>query len=96
MRADDILDEARSTIEDRTGVYSSPTLNHVRIAGLWTTYLGRHILPHEVAVCMALVKVARLTTSPDHRDSYVDGAAYLAIAAEIADDLGIEIVRHAE
>jgi len=94
VRSDDILDEARSTIEDRAGVYSSATVTHVRIAGLWTTYLGRHVLPHEVAVCMALVKIARLSTTPDHRDSYVDGVAYLALAAEIADDLGVEIVRY--
>ena len=94
MNADEILDEARSIIEDRAGVYSSPTITHVRIAGLWTTYLKRHVLPHEVAVCMALVKIARISASPDHRDSYVDGAAYLALAAEIADDLGIEIVRY--
>jgi hypothetical protein len=33
---------------------------------------------------MALVKISRLVQTPDHEDSYVDGAAYIAIAGELA------------
>jgi hypothetical protein len=83
VKADDILYEARDTIIDREGIYQSPALNHLRIAKLWSAYLERHIEPHQVAVCMALVKIARTINSADHRDSYVDGAAYLAIAGQI-------------
>ena len=39
-------------------------------------------MPHDVAVCMALVKVARLMHQ-HKKDSYIDMAAYAAIAGEI-------------
>jgi hypothetical protein len=32
---------------------------------------------------MVGVKIARLVETPDHLDSFIDGAAYLAIAGEI-------------
>jgi len=36
-----------------------------------------------VALCMAGLKLARLSGNPDNMDSYIDGAAYLAIAGEL-------------
>lgn len=69
---------------DRNKNYGTPLTNHERIASLWSTYLETEIRPDQVAICMALVKVARLIQTPDHLDSYIDGAAYLAIAGEIA------------
>ena len=84
MRANDILDEAKDLIADRGKDYGLAALNHLRIAKLWSAYLEREIEPHEVAICMALVKVARLVESPFHEDSYKDCAAYIAIAGQIA------------
>jgi Domain of unknown function (DUF6378) len=82
--AGDFLNEAKSTVTARGWVYADPATNHLRIAHLWSTYLEMAIEPHQVAMCMALVKVARTMESPKHDDSYVDGAAYFALAAEIA------------
>jgi hypothetical protein len=84
MRADDILDEAKEVIADRGKDYGLAALNHLRIAKLWSAYLERDIEPHEVAICMALVKVSRLQETPHHADSYKDGAAYIALAGQIA------------
>jgi len=42
-------------------------------------------LPSQVALCMAGLKLARLAGNPENFDSYIDGAAYLAIAAELFD-----------
>ncbi|MCK4978537.1 MAG: hypothetical protein KAS36_16505, partial [Anaerolineales bacterium] len=51
-------------------------------AALWSIFLRKEVTPHDVAVCMALVKVARLMHQ-HKKDSYVDMAAYAAIAGEI-------------
>jgi hypothetical protein len=84
MRADDILDEAKDLIQDRGKDYGLAALNHLRIAKLWSAYLERNIEPHEVAICMALVKISRLQETSLHQDSYKDGCAYIALAGQIA------------
>jgi hypothetical protein len=84
MNRGDILQEAaRLTAKDRQNIYGDPRTNHRRIADLWTTYLKHEITPQQVAICMALVKVARLMQT-ETEDSFVDLAAYAAIAGEIA------------
>ena len=84
MKAHEILDESRSTIIERGLVYGTPAVNHLRIAQFWSTYLDRAIEPHEVAVCMALVKLARIQETSQHEDSYVDACSYLGIAGQLA------------
>lgn len=85
MNRQDILDEAsRLTHGNRDKNYGTPLVNHQRIARLWQVILGIEISPSEVALCMVAVKIARLVATPDHEDSFVDGAAYFAIAGEIA------------
>ena len=84
MNRGDILKEAiRLTASDRQKTYGDPRTNHCRIADLWTTYLEVEIKPEQVAICMALVKIARLMETQTE-DSFVDLAAYAAIAGEIA------------
>ena len=84
IRATSLLNETAEIIKNRGLVYGSPSVNHLRIAKLWSVYLERAVEPEQVAMCMALVKIARLIESPKHVDSYADAAAYLAIAAEIS------------
>jgi hypothetical protein len=84
MNRGEILDEAkRLTLGERDKSYGTPLINHTRIAGLWSIYLEQDITPSQVAICMGLVKVARLIESPNHLDSFVDLAAYASIAGEI-------------
>ncbi len=84
MNRGDILKEAaRLTSNDRQNQYGDPYTNHHRIADLWTTYLETEIKPEQVAICMALVKIARLMQTQSD-DSFIDLAAYAAIAGEIA------------
>lgn len=84
IRATTLLNETAEIVKNRGRVYGSPSVNHLRIAKLWSVYLERAVEPEQVAMCMALVKIARLIESPKHLDSYQDAAAYLAIAAEIS------------
>lgn len=80
----DILAEAMELTEgDRNTQHGNPIDNHQRIAEIWSVLLGIPVTPEKVALCMAGMKLARLAYNPDVMDSYIDGAAYLAIAGEI-------------
>lgn len=81
-----ILEDALTTMHSRGAVYGHPYINHKRIADLWTAYLGFPIQPDQVALCMALVKVSRLseTWGAKAEDSYMDICAYVAIAGQLS------------
>lgn len=68
---------------DREHDYGTPEDNFKTIAGLWSAYLGKEISSIDVAMMMALMKIARIKagTKPD---SFVDLAGYAACGAEIA------------
>lgn len=82
-----ILDEATELVYgDRQNDYGTPQDNFGRIAKGWSTILRQEVTPAQVALCMAWLKIARLVQTPDHKDSFVDGAAYMALAGELASD----------
>ena len=84
---EEILKEAQTCVsQDRNKSYGEPKENHERIARLWSVILEREVKPHEVALCMAAVKMARIVATPDHRDSWVDGVGYFALGMECQDD----------
>lgn len=68
---------------ERAKDYGDAFEMHRRIAAGWSEILGVNVEPHEAALCMAWLKIARLVETPSHEDSYVDGVAYLALAGEI-------------
>ena len=81
----DLLNEAlHITSNDRNSAYGSPEDNFQNIADYWTKYLttlkGGDIVvsSQDVAHMMILMKIARLNTNPNHRDSLVDIAGYAA------------------
>jgi hypothetical protein len=82
MNAGDYLNEARAIIQDRGMDYGHPTDNMSRTARLWSAYLEVPIEDYQVAMCLALVKVARSMES-GKVDNYVDGAAYFAISGQL-------------
>ena len=79
MNARDFLNEARATIQDRGMDYGHPTDNMARTAALWSSYLEMPVTDYQVAMCMALVKIAR-SMETAKADNYIDGAAYFAIS----------------
>lgn len=64
--------------------YGSPEDNFNRIATYWSTHLGMEITAEDVAVMMALLKIARIATGTATDDSWVDLAGYAACGGEIA------------
>ena len=71
---------------DRQDTYGDPIDNMTRVAKRWSVTLGFEIKPWQVAVMMVDLKIDRLAHSPTHKDSAIDGAAYFAIASEVAGD----------
>lgn len=85
MNARQILNESYKLMHnDRQETYGDAKANHERIAKLWSIILDTDISAEQVALCMVGVKLSRLSHDPSHLDSYIDGAAYFAIAGEIA------------
>lgn len=79
-----IIDTASALMNgERAKDYGDASEMHRRIAAGWAEILGVVVRPHEVALCMAWLKIARLVETPDHADSYVDLVAYGALAGEI-------------
>ena len=79
----ELLKEAKKLVEkDRHKDYGDKLKNHQNIAKLWSAFLDVKISAHDVAICMGLVKIARLKHA-HKKDSYLDLAAYAAIAGEI-------------
>ena len=81
----EVLEEAGKCVCGRREQdYGSPESNFKRIADLWSVYTGITILPVDVAMMMALLKVARVKGGGGTGDNYVDLAGYAACAGEIA------------
>jgi hypothetical protein len=86
-KTEELLNNVQSTLVQRGSVYGSAEINHRRISELWSGYLDTYISPEQVAMCMLLVKVARLSQSSDHEDSLADLLGYGLIYHQIVKDM---------
>lgn len=79
-----VISRVHSVIVERGETYGPHGEGLERVAQLWTILLGHDVSAHEVALCMAALKLARIHASAQHLDSWVDAAAYLSLGAELA------------
>ena len=90
----EILDSAKKCVcEDRNGQYGEPEDSFKNITAYWEVYLRHNcvsqgadvcITPADVAMMMALFKIARIETAEKPSlDSYVDAAGYIACGGGI-------------
>ena len=85
MNAADILSQASSLVSgDRNKQHGDKLENHQNIAALWSAYKEIDISPRDVAIMMALLKIARTKTGEVNADDFVDGCGYISIAGELA------------
>lgn len=71
-----------------------PGPHFVKLAQLWSAYLSREIGPQDVAVLLMLLKISRLSRSPETFDHWVDIAGYAACGYEsvlYAEEHGVEV-----
>jgi len=72
-----ITKEAQELVNgERQKDYGDMKESFVRIAGLWSAYLGVHVDYLDVGKMMILLKVSRAKHN-NHRDSYVDIVGYV-------------------
>ena len=84
MKRAEILEVARICVcGEREQDYGSPEDSFALIGKLWSAYMGAPVSPKDVAMCMALLKVARIKAG-NKADSFIDLAGYAACAGEIA------------
>ena len=84
MKTKEILEEATKLASGQRQVdYGDKTENHKNIAKLWSAYLDYTVTPHDVAILMCLLKIARTKLGAISKDTYMDMSAYSAIAGEI-------------
>ena len=78
------LDKARESVSGaRQDACGSREDSFSAIAELWTAYTGIEFTPHDVAMMMALLKVARIKGGAGSEDSYIDLCGYAALAADM-------------
>lgn len=75
---------AECVLRDRASQYGGPEDNFGRIARLWSVYTGTALDGIDVAMMMALLKVARIRNNKGYADGYIDLAGYAACGAECA------------
>jgi hypothetical protein len=83
-REDILYDAAQCVGHDRNDQYGEPENSFPQIAALWNAHLGFDLNSHDVAIMLALLKIARMGAGYK-RDSYVDAAGYIGIAGELAE-----------
>lgn len=83
MKRIEILEKAAQCVCGRRETdYGSPEDNFTRIAMLWSAYKGTEFSAEDVAMMMALLKIARIRAGGTE-DSFIDLAGYAACGGEI-------------
>jgi len=95
MKRDEIIETAKALISGQRAVdYGDAKDNFERIAEAWSwwlrTRLSSDLTPNDVALMMALLKMARLRDNRLHEDSYCDLIGYAALAGEVALHHGVQ------
>lgn len=89
MTRKEILDRACSCVNgDRQQDYGTPEDSFSKIADLWSAWMSDDELAIEfsavdVAIMLALLKIARISTGHAKDDNWVDLAGYAACGGEI-------------
>lgn len=88
-RAEILAAAQKCVCGDREQGYGSPENNFLTIGNLWTVYLAaegkqiERITAKDVAVMLALLKIARIASGHAKADNWIDLAGYAACGGEI-------------
>lgn len=84
MKRSEILSAAQKCVcGEREQDYGRPEDNFKIIADMWSTYLEAHIDAKDVALMMALLKIARIASGTAKADNWIDLAGYAACGGEL-------------
>jgi hypothetical protein len=91
LRKECLQEAEKCVCHDRDNQYGLPENSFKIIAELWGTYKGTRFTTEDVAIMMALLKIARIKTGAKKKDNYIDLAGYAACAMECAMENIVEI-----
>ena len=83
MEPKDLLKKAEKVMKQRGEEYGDAKEMFGKISRYWSIYLNRVVTIEDVAMLMALMKIAR-TTEDKKTDSYIDCINYCAFAGSFA------------
>ena len=84
MKHMEILAEAVETVGERGKDYGQIDENFDRIRTIFFAITGVRLSSYQAAMFLVSLKLARLATNPEKKDSFVDGINYLAFAGKFA------------
>lgn len=84
MHHKEFLGTADGLVDERGKEYGDLNANFYRITSIFRAMTGVDLSPREAALFLHAVKLARLRTSPNKADTYLDGINYLAFAGQFA------------
>jgi len=97
MNHSEILKASSKIIDDRNLPYGDPMVNHTcagELKEVFHRYFGKHRIvsnAERAAMDNVITKIARIATGPVVReDTYIDGAAYFAIAGSAASPVSFD------
>jgi len=83
-RAEILATATQYVTKDRAATHGDAERNFKTIAAYWSIHLGHPLAAADVAVMMALLKIARIGSNAGNADNWVDGCGYLACGGEIS------------
>lgn len=78
-----LFDETTDIIKRRGMQWGDAHETHLRIAQTWSGILNFTVNEHQVALCMAALKLVRANINPADPDSLIDAGGYIQIAKDI-------------
>jgi len=85
MNYRELMTEAAQIFHDRHEKYGDMQIVMDRISHISTMITGIHLTPHDVALVLLSVKLARMGTNRREKENYVDGINYFAFAGDLMD-----------
>ena len=79
----DFLEDAKRKVAERGEEYGTVSENFGKTAAIWSAILDQDVTPGQVALCMAGLKIARLTYDSQDEDGWADLAGYAACGGEV-------------
>ena len=85
MNRDETLEKALDIIQgDRHNEYGPAQGHFKEAASVWSLIMKKEVTASQVILCLAALKLVRLSTKNDHQDSWVDLAGYAALGNEVS------------
>jgi hypothetical protein len=81
----ELMTEAAQIFTDRHNKYGDMRMVMDRVAQISTLITGIHLTPHDIALILVALKLARMNNNRREKENYVDGINYFAFAGDLID-----------